>query len=184
MIAGRRRELPQFRTAAPPGTRTPNPRIKSGLLGRIARSTCTNVSGICPECTQRTGVRPVLVPRVVPRHECLAGRAQSPSVAERPGCRLPRKRENARRPAVLLACRLAGAIGCSAPDRDDLPTCVLGEIRAAGPFLADKPRIPGYPVDTVPGAAATGSGVIAVGRTTAARWPRSGSWRRSGRRPG
>ena len=31
---------------------------------------------------------------------------------------------------------------------------------------------------------ATGSGVIAAARTTAARWPRSGSWRRSGRRPG
>ena len=55
--------------------------------------------------------------------------------------------------AVLLACRLAGAIGRSAPDRDDLRTCVLGEIRAVGPFLADKPRILGYPVDAVPGAA-------------------------------
>ena len=31
---------------------------------------------------------------------------------------------------------------------------------------------------------ATGSGVSAAARTTAARWPRSGSWRRSGRRPG
>ena len=31
---------------------------------------------------------------------------------------------------------------------------------------------------------ATGSGVIAAARTTAARWPRSGSWRRSGRRRG
>lgn len=31
---------------------------------------------------------------------------------------------------------------------------------------------------------ATGSGVIAAARTTAARWPRSGSWRRSGRRQG
>jgi hypothetical protein len=48
---------------------------------------------------------------------------------------------------------LAGAIGRSAPDRDDLRTCVLGEIRAVGPFLADKPRILGYPVDAVPGAA-------------------------------
>ena len=54
---------------------------------------------------------------------------------------------------ILLACRLADAIGGSAPDRDDLRTCVLGEIRAAGPFLADKPRILGYPVDAVPGAA-------------------------------
>ena len=49
--------------------------------------------------------------------------------------------------AVLLACRLAGAIGRSAPDRDDLRTYVLGEIRAAGPILADKPCILGYPVD-------------------------------------
>jgi hypothetical protein len=31
---------------------------------------------------------------------------------------------------------------------------------------------------------AIGSGAIAVARTTAARWPRSGSWRRSGRRQG
>ncbi len=46
---------------APPGTRTPNPRIKSGLLGRTARSTCTNVSGICPERTQRRRMRSVLV---------------------------------------------------------------------------------------------------------------------------
>jgi hypothetical protein len=53
---------------APPGTRTPNPRIKSGLLGRAVRSACTNVSGICPECTQCTEVRPVVVPRAVPRH--------------------------------------------------------------------------------------------------------------------
>src|SRR6516162_5357363 len=30
----------------------------------------------------------------------------------------------------------------------------------------------------------TGPGAIAAARTTAARWPRSGSWRRSGRRPG
>jgi hypothetical protein len=37
--------------------------------------------------------------------------------------------------------------------RDDLRTCVLGEIRAVGPFLADKPRILGYRVDAVPGAA-------------------------------
>jgi hypothetical protein len=35
-----------------------------------------------------------------------------------------------------------------------------------------------------PGRPTTGSGVIAAARTTAARWPRSGSWRRSGRRPG
>ena len=35
-----------------------------------------------------------------------------------------------------------------------------------------------------PGRPATGSGVIAAARTTAARWPRSGSWRRSGHRPG
>jgi hypothetical protein len=34
---------------APPGTRTPNPRIKSGLLGRTEHSACTNVSGICPD---------------------------------------------------------------------------------------------------------------------------------------
>src|SRR4029077_21052873 len=53
----------------------------------------------------------------------------------------------------MLACRLAGAIGRSAPDRDDLRTCVLGEIPAVGPFLADKTRILGYPVDAVPGAA-------------------------------
>jgi hypothetical protein len=46
----------------------PNPRIKSGLLGRTARSTCTNVPGICPERTQCTRSRPVLVPRVGPRH--------------------------------------------------------------------------------------------------------------------
>jgi hypothetical protein len=31
--------------------------------------------------------------------------------------------------------------------------CALGEIRAVGPFVADKPRIFGYPVDAVPGAA-------------------------------
>src|SRR3954470_8524408 len=31
---------------------------------------------------------------------------------------------------------------------------------------------------------AIGLGAIAVARTTAARWPRSGSWRRSGRRQG
>ena len=31
--------------------------------------------------------------------------------------------------------------------------CVLGEIRAVGPFVEDKPRIFGYPVDAVPGAA-------------------------------
>ena len=37
--------------------------------------------------------------------------------------------------------------------RDDLRTCGLREIRAVGPFLADKPRIVGYPVDAVPGAA-------------------------------
>jgi hypothetical protein len=35
-----------------------------------------------------------------------------------------------------------------------------------------------------PARPATGPGVIAVARTTAARWPRSGSWRRSGGRPG
>ena len=58
----------QLNTGAPPGTRTPNPRIKSGLLGRTARSTCTNVSGICPKRTQGTGMRPALVPRAVPRH--------------------------------------------------------------------------------------------------------------------
>ena len=53
----------------------------------------------------------------------------------------------------MLACRLADAIGCSAPDRDDLRICVLGGVRAVGPFLAGKPRILGYPVDAVPGAA-------------------------------
>jgi hypothetical protein len=58
----------QFNTGAPPGTRTPNPRIKSGLLGRTARSICTNVTGICPERTQCTRMRPALVPRAVPRH--------------------------------------------------------------------------------------------------------------------
>ena len=63
-----RSERVRIRTGAPPGTRTPNPRIKSGLLGRTSRSTCTNRSEICPERTQHTGMRPVLVPRAVPRH--------------------------------------------------------------------------------------------------------------------
>ena len=62
----------------------PKPRIKSGLLGRTARSTCTNASGVCPERTQRTGVRPVLVPRTVPRHRCLARGFPSQSVAGGP----------------------------------------------------------------------------------------------------
>ena len=62
--------------------REPAPaRIKSGLLGRTVRSTSTNVSGICPERTQRTGARPVLVPRTVPRYPCQAQRVTSPSVA-------------------------------------------------------------------------------------------------------
>src|SRR5215831_12584018 len=62
-------------------------------------------------------------------------------------------RENAHRAAVLLACRLAGAIGRSAPDRDDLRTCALGRDPRGRPILADKPRIVGYPVDAVRGAA-------------------------------
>jgi hypothetical protein len=64
--------LARANTGVPPGTRTPNPRIKRELLGRTTRSTCANVPGICPEHTQRTGVRSVLVPRPVPRHPGLA----------------------------------------------------------------------------------------------------------------
>jgi hypothetical protein len=45
--------------------------------------------------------------------------------------------------------------------------------RRAHRFDADKNRV-----------LAIGSGAIAVARTTAARWPRSGSCRRSGRRQG
>jgi hypothetical protein len=48
---------------------------------------------------------------------------------------------------------LVGAIGRSAPDRDDLRTCVLGRSAQPAHVLADKPRILGYPVDAVPGAA-------------------------------
>ena len=52
----------------------------------------------------------------------------------------------------MLTCRLAGAIGRSAPGRDDLPRACWGDPRSR-PFVADKPRILGYPVDAAPGAA-------------------------------
>jgi hypothetical protein len=69
-------------TGAPPGTRTPNPRIKSGLLGRCECSACTNAPGERPECTHCTGMPPVLVPRAVPWHPCRAAEDTSPNVAK------------------------------------------------------------------------------------------------------
>ncbi len=50
-----------------PGARTLNPRIKSGPLGRAGHSTCTDATRGRTESTHRTGIRPALVPRVVPR---------------------------------------------------------------------------------------------------------------------
>jgi hypothetical protein len=59
---------PSFGRSA--GARSLNPHVKSGLLRRTACSTWTNVSGSCPERTQCTRMRPVFVPRPVPRHPC------------------------------------------------------------------------------------------------------------------
>jgi hypothetical protein len=50
-----------------PGARTLNPRIKRGLPGRAERSTCADATRECTESTHRAGIRPALVPRVVPR---------------------------------------------------------------------------------------------------------------------
>jgi hypothetical protein len=49
-----------------------NPRIKSGLLRRTKRSTCTNVSRICPERAQHTG-------------DVTSTRSTNRSTASRPG---------------------------------------------------------------------------------------------------
>ena len=58
---------PQVRAGAPPGTRTPNPRIRSGMLGVSGRSACTDSTRKRSGSTQYTGIWPVLVPRPVPR---------------------------------------------------------------------------------------------------------------------
>jgi hypothetical protein len=71
------------RTGAPPGIRTPNPRIKSGLLGCTERFACTNVSGMCPESKRCTEMRLVVVPRAVPRVLALPGDLPSPNVTDR-----------------------------------------------------------------------------------------------------
>src|SRR6266516_5435283 len=45
-----------------------DPRIKSGPPGRAGRSTCADATRGCIESTNCAGIRPTLVPRVVPRH--------------------------------------------------------------------------------------------------------------------
>jgi hypothetical protein len=60
----------QARASGAPGARTLNPRIKRGPLRRSEHPACTSVPGICPESTQCTAMRSVLVPRAVPRHPC------------------------------------------------------------------------------------------------------------------
>ena len=54
-------------TGAPPGTRTPNPRIKRGMLGVSGRSACSDSTRKRSGSTRYTGIWPVLVPRPVPR---------------------------------------------------------------------------------------------------------------------
>ena len=54
-------------TNAPPGTRTPNPRIKSGPLGRSGRPACTDSSRKRTGSTHCTGISPAPAPRPVPR---------------------------------------------------------------------------------------------------------------------
>ena len=54
--------LSRYFTGAPPGTRTPNPRIKSGLLGRSGLSDCTDSTRQRSGSTQYTGIWPVPVP--------------------------------------------------------------------------------------------------------------------------
>jgi hypothetical protein len=51
-----------------PGARTLNPRNKSGPLGHTGRSSCADATRGRTESTHCTGIRPTLVPRVVPRH--------------------------------------------------------------------------------------------------------------------
>jgi len=53
---------------AAPGARTQNPRIKRGPLGRQDRSTCADATRGRTESTHCTGIRSVLVSRVVPRY--------------------------------------------------------------------------------------------------------------------
>jgi hypothetical protein len=55
-------------TGAPPGTRTPNPRIKSGPLRGSERSACTNSVTACPECTHSTEILLIPAPQSVPRY--------------------------------------------------------------------------------------------------------------------
>jgi len=54
-------------TGAPPGTRTPNPRIKRGMLGVSGRSACSDSTRKRSGSTRYTGIWPVLVPQPVPR---------------------------------------------------------------------------------------------------------------------
>jgi hypothetical protein len=66
----------------------------------------------------------------------------------------------------------------------DVPTLMPGLPHSAEPQWHIRHGVFSRPVTFTARRPATGSGVIAAARTTAARWPRSGSWRRSGRRPG
>jgi hypothetical protein len=62
-------------TGAPPGTRTPNPRIKRGMIGVSGRPACTDSTRNRSGSTRYTGIWPALVPRPVPR-----------PMASAPGC--------------------------------------------------------------------------------------------------
>src|SRR5215471_13628946 len=112
-----------------------------------------------------------------PQHSGLAGTVRGQSDARRLTDCITLSGRGGRRECArsrLLACRLAGAIGRFAPDRDDLRTCVLGEIRAVGPSLRTSRASSATRWMPYAARSAIGWGVTAVARTTAARWPRSG----------
>src|SRR5690242_2525534 len=67
-LAPRRPSCERCFTVGAAGARTLNPRIKSGLAGRTRCSTCADATRGRTESTHCTGMRPVLVPRVVGRH--------------------------------------------------------------------------------------------------------------------
>jgi hypothetical protein len=85
-LTGRRSEVMKCQvTGAPPGTRTPNPRIKSGPLRGSRRSACTNSVTTCPERAHRTEIMPVPAPQTPHgiRGRCAGSITQRDGTSER-----------------------------------------------------------------------------------------------------
>jgi hypothetical protein len=100
-------------------------RIKSGLLGRAGRSTCVDAARRCTEGTHRTGIQPVLVPRVVHGIQPRPGGSVTVSGGDCPGERAPSRRSG-RQPDRRHGCPPVTPIGMFGVAREAVACAVRG----------------------------------------------------------